>query len=482
MKKILLAATLALLCLQAAAAPKDKRLNSAGMRYLQSNFKTYDRLQKTLHANPELGYLETASSKLLADELQKNGFSIEWGVAGIPTAFIATYGSGSPTIGLLGEYDALPGMSQDTVTCKKARCAGAPGHACGHNLLGTATCASAIAISKWLAEGHEGTVKFFGCPAEEGGGGKAYMTREGCFDGCDAIFDWHPGSTNEVPLSPGLANVRVNFNFTGTPSHASGTPWKGRSALDAVEAFDFMMNLMREHVTPDTRIHYIISNGGQAPNVVPASASCVYYIRHPKAEEVMNVLQRAVNAAEGAALGTGTKMSYEVVNGNYERLINRHLAGMIQKNLNIVGGLDLDEREKAFALEVQRNSPDCKNPEDLSAMLTAVPEPVPPQSGGVSSDVGNVSQVAPLAKLIVSTNVNAGGSHSWQMTATGGTTIGTKGLLNAAKILYLTAMDLYNSPKDIQAIRKEYEEVRGKDFKFVPLMGDRKPPLDYNKK
>ena len=479
MKRIIALALVVLMALPAAGKKKVNLLQTVGIRYLSApeTFTTYDRLQKTIHDYAEPGYLEYKSSKAIADHLAANGFTIEWGVAGIPTAFIATYGSGHPVIGMLGEYDALPGMSQDTSTVDHPLVEGACGHACGHNLLGTGPCAGAVATAKWLAEGHAGTVKYFGCPAEEGGGGKAYMTRAGCFNGCDAILDWHPGDGNGVSLTSGLANVRVNFTFHGIPSHAGVSPWEGRSALDAVESFNYMMNMMREHVPMEARIHYIISNGGQAPNVVPATAQVVYYIRHPKAEVVLDIFHRALQAAEGAAMGTGTKMTYEIVNGNYEKLGNSVIAEVMNNSLQMVGGVVLDEREKAYCAEIMRNSGwevDLSNFEEYDKVV---------ENGfsGGSSDVGNVSQMAPLASMRICTCVKHAGLHSWQQCTIGGTTIGTKALINVGKIFYLSAIQLMQDPKTIQAAWDEYYAARGHEFKFVPLMGDREPPFDYCK-
>ena len=479
MKRIIALVLVVLMALPAAGKKKVNLLQTVGIRYLSApeTFTTYDRLQKTIHDYAEPGYLEYKSSKAIADHLAANGFTIEWGVAGIPTAFIATYGSGHPVIGMLGEYDALPGMSQDTSTVDHPLVEGAAGHACGHNLLGTGPCAGAVATAKWLAEGHQGTVKYFGCPAEEGGGGKAYMTRAGCFDGCDAILDWHPGESNSVSLTSGLANVRVNFTFHGIPSHAGVSPWEGRSALDAVESFNYMMNMMREHVPMEARIHYIISNGGQAPNVVPATAQVIYYIRHPKAEVVMDIFHRALQAAEGAAMGTGTKMTYEIVNGNYEKLGNSVIADVMNNSLQMVGGVMLDEREKAYCAEIMRNSGWEVDLSNFEAYNHVVRNGF---SGG-SSDVGNVSQMAPLASMTVCTCVKHAGLHSWQQCTIGGTTIGTKALINVGKIFYLSAIQLMQSPKTLEAAWEEYYAARGHDFKFVPLMGDREPPFDYCK-
>lgn len=477
---ILLSAMLVLSPAYGRKMPKAK-VSNAATRYLDASSGVYDSIQKKIHSLAELGYLEYESSELLAKHLEEHGFSVERGVAGIPTAFIASFGSGSPVIGLLAEYDALPGMSQDTVAFRKALVEGGSGHGCGHNLLGTGSVAGAVAISKWLAEGHKGTVRLFGCPAEEGGGGKAYMAREGCFDGVDAILDWHPDISNLVNVESGLANVQMRFTFHGTSSHASSAPEKGRSALDAVEAFNFMMNLMREHVPDGTRIHYVITDGGKAPNVVPDRAEVLYYLRNGSREVVADLKERALKAAEGAALGTGTKMEYEVVSGNFERLYNDALARVLQTNLEAVGGVEYDEREMAFAREMLSASgiTDMTVLEKPSMVLPLGSDY--PTLKGVSSDVGNVTWVAPVASFRAATFVPAGLGHCWQFTSSGGTTIGTKGVMNVARVIFYTAYDLYVSPDTVEEVRSEFEAKRGPDYVFEPLIGDRKPPLDYRK-
>jgi len=449
---------------------------TVGYKYLESSFQTYDQIQKTIHGYAEPGYLEYKSSKLLADHLEQHGFKLERGVAGIPTAFVASFGEGKPVVAILGEFDALPGMSQDTSSSKKALVEGAPGHACGHNLLGTGPAAAAVAISKWLAEGHQGTVKYFGCPAEEGGGGKSYLVKAGCFKDCDLALDYHPSGSNGISMGSGLANLRVKFSFAGISAHASGSPWKGRSALDAVEAFNFMMNLMREHVTTDVRIHYIITNGGQAPNVVPNFSQVEYYFRASTGNAAKAVFNRALKAAEGAAMGTETKMSYEIINGNYEVIPNETLSEIYLKNLQKVGGVILDEREKAYCAEVMNNS---GTPVNLSN-FTKIPGKLDPRgSGGGSTDVGNVSQVIPVARLRTATFTSGSGGHSWQNVAVGGTTVGTKGIMVCAKVQYLTALEIYQNPSLTGQIWNEYYSVQGKDFRYKQLQGDRLPPLDY---
>lgn len=468
-------------CLSMSGRKRDVKFSNAGTAYIERSFSTYDVLQKQIHSLAELGYMEYRSSGLLASHLESNGFRVEMGVAGIPTAFVATFGEGSPVIGLLAEYDALPGMSQDTVAYKKAVIDGAPGHGCGHNLLGTGSVAGAVAISKWLAEGHQGTVVLFGCPAEEGGGGKAYMAREGCFDGVDAILDWHPDICNLVNVESGLANVQMRFTFHGLSSHASSAPEKGRSALDAVEAFNFMMNMMREHVPDGTRIHYVITDGGKAPNVVPDRAEVLYYLRNRSRAVVQDLKERAIKAAEGAAMGTGTTVEFEAVSGNFERLYNESLAQVLQRNLETVGGVEYDARERAFAEDMLKASgiTDMSVLEKPTMVLPLGADY--PTLKGVSSDVGNVTWVAPTASFRAATFVPAGLGHCWQFTSSGGTTIGTKGVMNVAKVMFFTAYDLYNSPETVAKVKAEFDERRGNDFVFVPLIGDRKPPLDYRK-
>ena len=469
---------LSLLCLAAlpsGGARPPKKAADPGMRHLETSFHLYDSLQKNIFNYAETAYNETRSAAQWIAFLEEHGFTIEKGVAGIPTAFTARFGSGSPVIGMMAEYDAIAGMSQDTVPYRKVLVEGAPGHACGHNLLGTGSVAGAVAVSKWLAQGHKGTVKLFGCPAEEGGGGKAYMMREGVFDGLDAMLDWHPDTRNTVNKTSGLANVQVRFTFYGKSSHASGAPEAGRSALDAVEAFDHMMNLMREHVPQTSRIHYVITEGGKAPNVVPDRASVRYFFRSPSRETVRDILSRAIKAAEGAAMGTGTTMDYELLSGNYERLPNEAMAGIVQRALDKVGGIHLDAREMAFAREMASVSGID------AALIDKLSVVVPPAEEGyeayVSSDVGNVTWTVPTGSFRYACFVPGGVGHSWQQVSSGGTTIGTKGALGAAKVLYLSALGLLKDPAALSGVREEFLARRGKDFRFEPLMGNRRPPF-----
>ena len=462
-----------------AKEPKGGAKAKVALDYIESHRATYDKLQKTLWTNPELGFLETNSSGLLKQHLRENGFTIEEGVAGMPTSFVATYGSGSPVIGLLAEFDALPGLSQDTVPYRKPVVEGAPGQGCGHNTFGTASSAAAVAISKWLAANkHSGTIKVYGTPAEEGGAGKVYMVREGLFKGVDVVLDWHPASENAVTVNGGTAMVMVDYKFYGKPAHAAGNPWRGRSALDAVEALDYMVNMLREHVPTSSRIHYVIPDGGFAPNIVPEYARVSYYIRSPK-RDILNTLTEWVDsAAVGAAKGTQTRVEKEIVAGTYERLHNKILSRVIQKNLEFVGGVKYDARERELAVGLSRAN---GNPESLVDEAAKVKPlaPFPEEGSGGSSDVGDVSWVVPLASFGAATFVPGSAGHSWQNVAAAGSTIGTKGLIVASKVFALTAVDILTDPKLLQSIKDEFLQETGADFKYVPLLGDRKPALDY---
>ncbi|MDR1981921.1 MAG: amidohydrolase [Tannerellaceae bacterium] len=454
-------------------------LKNVSVEYLNNSFGTYDKLQKQIWSHPELGFLEVKSSALLQEHLKEKGFAVEADIAGMPTAFVATYGSGSPVIGILAEFDALPGLSQDTVPYRKPLTEGANGHACGHNVFGVGSVAGAVAISQWL-DSHKqtGTIKVFGTPAEEGGGGKVYLVREGFFKGVDIVLDWHPATANGVSVGTGTAIQMIDYTFRGIAAHAAGSPDKGRSALDGVEAFNYMVNLLREHVPFSSRFHYVIVNGGEAPNVVPDYAKVSYYIRSPKREVLKELVEWIGQAAEGAAKGTQTTVSSEIISGFYEKLYNRKLAELVQQQLHIVGGVHYDERERAFAEEIVKGL--NGDPATLEQVVTIRPlAEERPSTGGGSSDVGDVSWNVPTVSFGTAVFVPGSAGHSWQNVAADGSTIGTKGLINAAKVFSLTAIELYTNPQLVQDAKKEFEEKRGKDFHYVPLLGDRAPALDY---
>ncbi len=425
----------------------------------------------------ETGYEEVKSSALLESKLADAGFTVQKGVADIPTAFVANYGSGRPVIAFIGEYDALPGLSQEAMPEKKPVAAGAPGHGCGHNLLGTASMAAAIAVKDWLSARHrEGTVRFYGTPAEEGGDGKVYMVRAGLFRDVDVAVSWHPGDNNQAGASSCLAIIGAKFRFHGIAAHAAAAPDKGRSALDAVEAMDMMVNLMREHVPQETRIHYIITNGGAAPNIVPDFAEVYYYARHPDMKVLDGIWQRIIDAAKGAALGTGTTMDMEVMSGSYNLLPNSYLAGLQHKNLERLGGIKYTNEERTFAQALRRTMID-------PALSLGSEEQIQPQSTKVTSastDLGDVSWNVPTVGLSTATWVPGTAAHSWQATACDGMSIGIQGMMLAAKTMALTGLDLFTDPAHIQKARAEFEQRRN-GFTYKPVVGDRKPPLEYRK-
>lgn len=466
-----------------AARPKQvKDKSEIAIDYINNSFGVYDNLQKSIWREAELGFIETNSSLILQKHLEQNGFTIEAGVAGMPTAFVASYGSGSPVIGVLVEYDALPGLSQDTVPFIKPLVVGGNGHGCGHNLFGVGSSAGAIAIKKWLDQTkHTGTIKVFGTPAEEGGGGKVYLVRDGFFKGVDVVLDWHPGTSNAVSVETGTAIQMIDYSFYGKSAHAAGSPDRGRSALDGVEAFNNMVNLLREHVPTSSRIHYVITNGGEAPNVVPAFAKVSYYIRSPKRKVLKDLTAWINQAAQGAALGTQTTVKSEIISGFYERLHNKPLAQLVQRNLVKVGGVIYDERETKFAKEIVKTLNEKDTILQNAVRVKPLAE-VKPSLGGGSSDVGDVSWNAPTVTFTTATFVPGSAGHSWQNVAVGGSTIGTKGLINAAKVFALTAIELFSNPKLVEEAKQEFEKQRGADFKYEALLGDRAPALDYRVK
>ena len=291
-----------------------RALKEKSYAQIENSFAEYSDMAQQIWAYAEVGYQEYKSSELLQNKLKAAGFSVETGVADIPTAFVATYGSGKPVIGLLAEFDALPGLSQQAVPEKAVDESRNAGHGCGHNLFGVGSVAAAIAVKEQLAAGNfQGTIKVYGTPAEEGGSGKVYMVRAGLFDEVDIVLHWHPGDENTADPGNSTANITAKFRFYGTSAHAASRPEAGRSALDGVEAMNNMANMMREHVPMETRIHYIITSGGDAPNVVPNFAEAYYYVRHPDPAEARRIFERLVKVAQGAALGTETEMEYEII-------------------------------------------------------------------------------------------------------------------------------------------------------------------------
>jgi aminobenzoyl-glutamate utilization protein B len=439
----------------------------------------YAGIAKQIWGFAEVGYQEFKSSPLLRGELADAGFKVESNVAGMPTAFTATYGSGKPVIAIVGEFDALPGLSQAALPDKKVIVDGGPGHGCGHHLFGTASVAAAIAVKNWMAANRiAGALRFYGTPAEEGGGGKVYMIRDGRFDDVDVVVSWHPADNNNVDANSVLANISAKFRFHGVSAHAAGAPDRGRSALDGVEAMDNMVNMMREHIPQETRIHYVITNGGRAPNVVPDFAEVYYYARHNDMRVLDGIWDRIVKASEGAALGTGTTVDHELIAAVWNILPNEYLSRLQHKNLERVGGYTYTADERTFAEQVRKSLGANLPPLDNASRVLEW------ESGKIdmnSTDMGDVSWRVPSVQLSAATWVPGTPAHSWQAVAAGGTSIGAKGMMVAAKTMTLTAMDLFTDPTHIQKARAEFDQRRGPNFVYSTRLATRKPPLDYRK-
>jgi aminobenzoyl-glutamate utilization protein B len=471
------AAAVAAFAVGLAAQARDDR--AAALQSIDAKRATYADVAKQIWTFAELGYQEEKSSALLQQQLKAAGFTVAARVADIPTAFVATFGSGKPVIGIVGEFDALPGLSQEPAARRSPITENAPGHGCGHNLLGTGSLAAAIAVKDWLAAGRPGTVRYYGTPAEEGGSGKVYMVRAGLFKDVDAVVAWHPGDRNDASASSSLANITGKFRFHGVASHAAAAPEKGRSALDAVEAMDYMVNMMREHVPQETRIHYIITRGGAAPNVVPDFAEAYYYARQPDMRILDGIWERMVNAAKGAALGTGTTMELEVTGAVWNVLPNDYLSGVMHKNLDRVGGFTYTPEEEQFAEEIRKTLTEpptipLGSQEKVQPMRTG-------EVGSASTDLADVSWNVPTVQVNGATFVPGVPAHSWQATACAGGTIGVKGMMVAAKAMTLTALDLFSDPTHIQKARAEFDARRGANFVYTTRLADRKPALDYRK-
>ncbi len=424
----------------------------------------------------ELGFHETKSSALLQQELKANGFQIEAGVAQMPTAFTATYGSGKPVIVIMGEFDALPGLSQKDVPALTPVHDGAPGHGCGHNLLGSASALAAVAMKEEMqAKGIKGTLRYYGTPAEEGGGGKIYMIHAGLFKDVDAVLAWHPGDSNRVSLSSSLANNGGRFKFYGIASHAAAAPDRGRSALDGVMIFLQSVEFLREHVPQETRIHYIITNGGSAPNIVPAFAEANLVARNPDANVLNGIWERIMDCARAGALASGTRMEFEQGTNYANVLPNDALAAVLGRAMQKAGGYEYTPDEKAFSVDLQKTL--------MGAVRSPGPEKVKTEmtegSGAASTDAGDVSWVVPTAQFTTATFVPGVSAHTWQAAACAGTSIGRKGMVVAARTLAIAGLELFQNPAELKAARDAYEKrLEGRKW-TTRIPAGSKPPYDY---
>jgi aminobenzoyl-glutamate utilization protein B len=478
--------TTALLCASllvpvgSAAAPLSDRDRSELIAAVDTRAPELSDAAMKIWGFAELGYLETKSSGVLQDQLKAAGFKVTPGVAGMPTAFIASFKNGDgPVVAVLAEFDALPGLAQAAAPTRTPIPGQEGGHGCGHNLFGAASVNAAIALKAWMiAHNVKGELRVYGTPAEEGGSAKVYMVRDGLLKDVDIAIHWHPGNENTAAQMPSKANLSGKFRFHGVSSHASGSPEKGLSALDGVEIMDTATNFLREHVPDGTRIHYVITNGGKAPNVVPDFAEVYYYVRHNDPKVVQAVWGRVEQAAKGAAMASGTKVDWEITGGVYSLLPNHTLGHVMDANLRRVGGETWTAEETAFARTLAKALPNGGG--DLASVKIVQPYDGADDKGG-STDVADVSWTVPTVGLSTATFVPGSPGHSWQNAAAAGTTIGVKGAVVAAKAIALTGADVFTNPKLIADAKAELKKSQGPGFAYKAMVGDRKPPLDYRK-
>ena len=422
----------------------------------------------------EIAMKETQSAKVLADYAEAQGFKVTRGVAEIPTAFIAEFGSGKPIIGVLEEFDALPGLSQKAQPTKEALLNGAPGHGCGHNMFGAASLGAALSIKELIAAGKlKGTIRFYGTPAEEDLAGKVYMARAGLFNDLDVCLDWHPDYENKANMQSSQAVSDYSISFKGKSAHAAADPWNGRSALDAAELFNIGINFLREHVKPSVRMHYVYTKAGNVPNVIPAEASVWLWIRDSKRSGVAEVSERMKDIAKGAALMAGVEYDIKLNSGLYELLINETGAKALQSNMNFVGPIVYTKEELAFGDTIMKQyGLEMKGISGgIKPMETTKPDPA-----GGSTDVGDVSYIVPEITLLATTAPYEAPWHSWVVVACGGMSIGHKGLLFAAKSLGTTMVDLFENEKLRQDIKEEFLKRKGKEV-WKAMLPDGPPPV-----
>ena len=444
----------------------------------------FTEMSDQIWATPELAYQEFKSSKIQADYLENQGFTITWDIGGSNTAFMAEWGKGKPILGFIGEYDALPGLSQKIQPTKEPVEDGAPGHGCGHNLLGTAAVAGAVAVQKWLQETNTpGTVRYYGCPAEEKGSGKVFMAREGAFDDLAAALNFHPSVVNIANKGTNVGVNSIYYRFHGRTAHAGGAPHMGRSALDAVELMNVGVNYLREHVKDDVRIHYIITNGGTAPNIVPEEAEVYYFIRAAKADYLVEVVERVAKVARGAAMMTETEVEIIQEEGCSSVINNHYLADLQFKAMEQIGPIEFSEEDLDFAQKINSAFPgensDYINryidyftpPADIVAALEEYrDQPLINRNFRSfdehvlmtgSTDVGDLSRVTPVSMLRTACTPTGVPGHSWGNVAASGMSIGHKGMLHAAKTMALTAVWLYTESEHLPEIRAEFERSTG---------------------
>lgn len=435
-------------------------------------------LSMKIWENPEIAFTEHKASSWTADFFEEEGFEVERGYAGLPTAIKATWGSGKPVIGFLGEYDALPGMNQAVSTQKEALKEGAPGQGCGHNLLGVAHVGAVLGMKAAMEEKNlQGTIIYYGCPAEEVLTGKGFMARGGAFKEMDIMMAWHPGTRNEISLGKMTGLNSVKFHFKGRTAHAGGDPHNGRSALDAVELMNVGAQYLREHVTDDVRIHYIITEGGVAPNIVPDRASSWYYVRALSREAVVETYNRLLKIARGAAEMTETEVVVEYLGGCYNTQQNKVLAELLHKTMEETELPQWSEEELAFADTMNRVSANynelvAKGKIPVGMQIHTEVGPIVNENGYGSTDVGDVQHIVPGVFFTTATyNIGAAG-HSWQVTSCSGSSIGQKGMLLASKVMAVTGLKLLEDSTLVEAAKKEFAEaMKGRSYE-CPIPAD----------
>lgn len=429
-------------------------------------------------AAAETAFEETKSSKILSDYAEQQGFTVERGVAQMPTAFVATYGSGKPVISVLGEFDALPGLSQNAVPTKSSISEGNPGHGCGHNLFGAGSLGAAVAIKELIELGKiKGTVKFFGTPSEEKFFGKIWMVNAGLWDEVDVNISWHPAPETEADVQSSLALVDFKVEFFGQAAHAAADPWNGRSASDALELYTAGINYYREHVKPTVRMHYHIQDGGQVVNVVPDYSRLWVRVRDSKRSGMMPVYEQVMKMAEGAAMMANVEHKVSLISGIYEVLVNRTGGEIMQKNLELLGPITYTDEEISFGKKIQEAT--GKKQLGMDVQINPL-RPTLENSGGGSTDVGDVSWNVANINLRVTTAPKDTPWHSWAVVACGGMSIGHKGMLYASKAMSMTMLDLFENPNMVNNVKAEYKKRKGKEV-YKAIIPDGPPPIPSKK-
>lgn len=458
---------------------------------IKNSEEDYIRISREIWDNPELRFEETKSSEVLATYLEQKGFAVERGIADIDTAFAASYGSGGPVIAFLGEFDALSNLSQEPgIAEQRAMEEGGNGHGCGHHMLGTSAMASAIAARDYMVEHNlEGTIRFYGCPGEEGGSGKTFMAREGVFDDIDLAICWHPWIYTQVWVNESLANYQVSFKFKGVSTHAASSPHLGRSALDAVELMNVGANYLREHVEDTARLHYAITNtGGISPNVVQGEAEVLYLMRDVSVEKAGAIYERVKKIAEGAALMTETELSIHFEKACSNFLRNNVLEEVMEEQLQEIGSLSYTADELEFAKKIQESL----TPDEIQYSESQISDAYhkagqePPESEGAlygntipyskaynllpgSTDVGDVSQIAPTVQCLATCYAFGTQMHTWQTVTQGKTTYAAKGMLHAAQVMAQTAGAVLNNPEKIKEAQAEFDRRKGGKKYVCPI-------------